>query len=387
MGRCKFWMQQQQSGSTGSSSQPCRSPAASQPGRQRLQAGCLLYPGGRVELPPPPPPGSVPFLFDTAAMPSRAQACAGCPKKEKPPLCCGVCIFEDRRCEQLYPGQNRSEATLALLLGAGHRFQDFTPCELFQRIRGRTLWFMGDSQTWHYFYAAECFLRNFAPSLKRSPALPSPANRELAVTWPVTVPPLCLKLALGTRVCAVRVDSVADLTSKVLPKLHKLTPNFNRDIMVFNVGLHYPTPGVDGRPAHVSALVTHLKSFAAWRKRYRAALPALVWMDTPVQHFTGHDGSYNGGQKPFRCAPLKAWDNGNPVVLGGGRHNVPVAPLIPLFADAHLRTWNASVPLWDTHRPGECTHWCSPSAYHLWLYLLNGELRDSKLGGPVQIIP
>ena len=26
--------------------------------------------------------------------------------------------------------------------------QAFSPCELFQRIRGRTLWFMGDSQTW-----------------------------------------------------------------------------------------------------------------------------------------------------------------------------------------------------------------------------------------------
>lgn len=26
--------------------------------------------------------------------------------------------------------------------------QDFSPCELFQRIRGRTLWLMGDSQMW-----------------------------------------------------------------------------------------------------------------------------------------------------------------------------------------------------------------------------------------------
>lgn len=26
--------------------------------------------------------------------------------------------------------------------------QDFSPCELFQRIHGRTLWLMGDSQTW-----------------------------------------------------------------------------------------------------------------------------------------------------------------------------------------------------------------------------------------------
>ena len=26
--------------------------------------------------------------------------------------------------------------------------QDMSPCELFARIRGRTLWLMGDSQAW-----------------------------------------------------------------------------------------------------------------------------------------------------------------------------------------------------------------------------------------------
>lgn len=46
--------------------------------------------------------------------------------------------------------------------------QGFTPCELFQRIRGRTLWLLGDSQTWNFYYAVECFLREFAPSLRRS---------------------------------------------------------------------------------------------------------------------------------------------------------------------------------------------------------------------------
>lgn len=30
------------------------------------------------------------------------------------------------------------------------------------------MWFMGDSQTWAFYYAAECFLREFAPSLRRT---------------------------------------------------------------------------------------------------------------------------------------------------------------------------------------------------------------------------
>ena len=46
--------------------------------------------------------------------------------------------------------------------------QAFSPCELFARIRGRTLWFIGDSQTYQLWYAAECFLREFAHSLRRT---------------------------------------------------------------------------------------------------------------------------------------------------------------------------------------------------------------------------
>lgn len=37
----------------------------------------------------------------------------------------------------------------------------------------------------------------------------------ITVTWPVLVPPLCLELAHGTRVCAVRVDSAEVLRKTV----------------------------------------------------------------------------------------------------------------------------------------------------------------------------
>ena len=46
--------------------------------------------------------------------------------------------------------------------------------------------------------------------------MPEEENKKLiTVTWPVHVPPLCLELVLGTRVCAVRVDSAAVLQSTV----------------------------------------------------------------------------------------------------------------------------------------------------------------------------
>ncbi len=40
-------------------------------------------------------------------------------------------------------------------------------------------------------------------------------RRLITVTWPVPVPPMCLALALGTRVCALRVDSAEVLYTTV----------------------------------------------------------------------------------------------------------------------------------------------------------------------------
>ena len=46
--------------------------------------------------------------------------------------------------------------------------------------------------------------------------MPAEENKMLiTVYWPVAVPPMCLELALGTRVCAVRVDSAAALKDTV----------------------------------------------------------------------------------------------------------------------------------------------------------------------------
>ena len=162
----------------------------------------------------------MPFLFDTASMPDHQLACAHCPPIEVPWLCCGVCQFAGAgTCEHVHPSKNKSAGMAQQFMRSGfqlrvsggvlcrisdmvshgpsradqHRrrccrrrqhftelparhvvrctarwLQAFSPCELFARIRGRTLWFMGDSQTFHFFYSAECFLREFAPSLRRT---------------------------------------------------------------------------------------------------------------------------------------------------------------------------------------------------------------------------
>jgi hypothetical protein len=130
--------------------------------------------------------------------------------------------------------------------------------------------------------------------------------------------------------------------------------------------------------AQLEVLASYVEANHAW-------LPQLVWLDTAMQHFSTWDGSYVGSKPPYACKPLDAWYKGEPSVVAGGRYNIQAAPFVPRLARAHLRTWNASVPLWDVHKPGECTHWCSPTAYHVWLYLLNQEMRQAGIGREVAV--
>lgn len=53
---------------------------------------------------------------------------------------------------------------------------------------------------------------------------------------PYRVPPICLELAHGTRVCAVRVDTAAAMAEVVLPTLMRHSPRFERDLLVLNTG-------------------------------------------------------------------------------------------------------------------------------------------------------
>lgn len=349
---------------------------------------CTVLPDGRVEA-PPDRASSLPFLFDTTSMPASKTACDGCNASLHGVHCCGACIFGDRLCSVGYPGRNTSADTAQLLLRSGFRLQDLTPCELFARIRGRTLWFAGDSHTWGMFAAAECFLREFAPSPVRRPALRDPADSLALRLLPHVSAPACLELVHSTRVCGMRVDTAAALHTKVLSRLMRLVDNFTRDILVINFGVHYsPFSDFKGSSEPIKQTYTReLAELAAWRQAHAQQLPRIVWTDTGPQHFSTPLGLYPGPQapKPHRCRPLEAWYRAVPEVVAGSWRNVVAAPLVPRLADAHLRIYNASVPLWESHLPGECSHWCHPAAYELWVFLLNDVLRDSGLGNLVDV--
>lgn len=70
---------------------------------------------------------------------------------------------------------------------------------------GHTLWFIGDSQIWHFYYAAECALRSYTTSLVRRNVTDDVnlVERLRTEAWPRRRP-ICLLLQNSSRVCAVR---------------------------------------------------------------------------------------------------------------------------------------------------------------------------------------
>lgn len=66
---------------------------------------------------------SLPFLFDTATLPSHGAACGHCETSKHAVHCCGLCHFDGGLCRSQYPRQNKSEAVVELLTRAGFRLQ------------------------------------------------------------------------------------------------------------------------------------------------------------------------------------------------------------------------------------------------------------------------
>lgn len=54
---------------------------------------------------------------------------------------------------------------------------NLTPAALFDAIKGRSLWIVGDSQMKYLYTSVECFLAEYAISVQRS--LPFPGNDSL----------------------------------------------------------------------------------------------------------------------------------------------------------------------------------------------------------------
>ena len=91
-------------------------------------------------------------------------------------------------------------------------------------------------------------------------------------------------------------------------------------------------------------------------------------------------GKTAGGPPPERCRPFTEEELGSEEVAAGGWYNqVAFRHMreadVPIF-DAYRIT----LPMWQMHmKERDCTHYCSPSAYEAWTYLLSDLLKTMEL--------
>ena len=107
-----------------------------------------------------------------------------------------------------------------------------TPCDLWEVLKGKKLWVVGDSQALDLFKALECFLSEFwSYEDWEQHRLSSPLLAGLEQPQPS-----CLRLLQNTTFCYIRIDFSEQLLHSALPYL--LGNGSPADLLVFNFGLH-----------------------------------------------------------------------------------------------------------------------------------------------------
>ena len=254
-----------------------------------------------------------------------------------------------------------------------------TPCDLWPWLRGRTLWLVGDSMMQQTTKAAMCFMYEFwdlnvtrLDNMTKAAGLYQPYLNEF-----------CIEMPEESRICHLRVNTMTNLTQRVLPNFSKFTGK-NSDVMVVNVGIWY------SRPSHYQS---DMAAFAEYYAANKYDLPFVIWRDNAAQHFATPSGEFGLRLAvPYVCKPLNvslqddntllpqpgcdaavAQDN----VEGGFRNRI-ANPIVASLGIPIVHTWNFSVPMWEYYhhvaKDGDCTHSCHPSGYQVWLYQLHATI-------------
>ena len=258
-----------------------------------------------------------------------------------------------------------------------------TPCDLFQLVRSRTLWVVGDSQSLDMSKALQCFLHEFWDLEMRNL---SSADPSVAPKLDQLRTAQCANLVGSTRLCYLRADQPKTVLDLVIPIL--MSWGHPHDILLLTVGLHF-TPDYEGALTKISAQF----------RDHVTKLPFLLWMDTPPQHFLTDLGEYpkDGTSPPYNCWYIGKAHNVDPLRVTKDHQLTTVDPIYQSVADggwrniiarsvmdkAHvpvLQIWNESMLLWNYHRDNgagwECTHFCFPSAPQVWVYHLIIKLQE-----------
>lgn len=258
-----------------------------------------------------------------------------------------------------------------------------TPCDLWPYIEGRTLWVTGDSISQEFMRGLQCFMMEFwdmtVHDIKGeylAGAAFDDYREELLGGW-------CVHLPGDTRLCHLRVNFPGELV-RVLPQYERMTMK-KSDIVLFNVGLWLN---------HPEEYSSAMQEFADYYARHKADLPFFLWRDSSVQHFNTETGNFRNDPISWDCLPLGTAVSGHgairvddnnvvhsqgseelDVVLEGGWRNKAVRPVITQLGIPVIDIWNKTIPVWRYHHHyhenpehSDCTHWCHPSPYQMWIY-------------------
>lgn len=315
--------------------------------------------------------GQRPYMFGG----ERTPSCRHCGSNQ---TWSNFCRFDKDLPGNPHCGQERlSWLTQGLLDRGFHDILVMTPCDLFQHIRSRTVWIVGDSQSLDFSKALQCFLHEFwdlqLHNITSTTPNLAPFLKKLRVNQ-------CANLMEKTRLCYLRADQAQTVHELVMPLMLKLGQP--QDLLVMNVGLHY-SPRYE----------QEVKGIANFYNKNRPQLPIMVWMDTPPQHFETTFGEYpkdpwgppymcwfvgkTAGKNPLKLSSdhqLTTTDPAYQSVADGGSRNIMSRPIMAAYDIPVLQTWNETTDLWNYHRDNgagwECTHYCFPSAPQVWVHHL-----------------
>ena len=254
-----------------------------------------------------------------------------------------------------------------------------TPCDWWPFLKNRTIWLVGDSLTQEFMKTFQCFMFEFwdleMVDLKHRVVETDAVRDRVRLGW-------CANLLEGARICHHRVNDAPEYTA-VLPYFYQGLTGKRNDIVLMNTGLW---------SNDVDTYTSRLNTFADYYKQHKQELPYFVWRDSSVQFFHTPTGDFDKSEHAV-CQPIGMPGGGvlldkdntlvtdvetSPhlqVVLEGGWRNQISRPLMQGLGIPIVETWNASVPIWQYHKNAhedpnhhDCTHWCQPSAYNIWLY-------------------
>lgn len=206
--------------------------------------------------------------------------------------------------------------------------------------------------------------------------------------------PICTRFIGNTRVCLVRVNFGYHMVDQYLPQMHLFNASLN-DFLFINTGLWHHK-----REGQYEDIVRNITQFV---HDHRDQLPMVIWRDNSPQHFDIEYGEFphpeEVGKKltfPIACKKLEnltldeygALHGHSEHVQAGGWRNKLSQPLVDAAKLAHMHTWNETVLWWNMHTRQEngnieCTHFCGPGPYHVWVWLQTKLLEHLREQGVV----